>query len=539
MLQWPRFLSLRDTAEVLLAEWPETYIMLEKMIRAATAPFRSDKIHLGMDETHGLGHGRYFSIFGHQNHKDGSRIFVEHLQRVEGICQRLGLRPMIWSDMLFCLSSRNNSLVGYYDSAKPAQVNVQGIPAGVDLVYWDYYHSSEDSYASRIKSHRELRGESPWMAAGSWTWSRFWTALPFTFLTCRANLNASKTEGSGVDHVFLTIWGDEGNEVDLWSSMPSWAYYAEHAFTKEEEVDVTMLKAKFDAVVGGDFDDFVLASKLDEYTADGAQTAVDDRIHFAPNTSKWMLWSDPVCSFVEPSLSAAGIDLSEHYTWLVEMLSDRLEGTVTDQFVTDDNGNATTPPSSAMDEGTEVPSHRASVAISRTLADHPFNARLELARLLARTLALKAGLQQNLHNAYASQDWDRLDRLKDRTRRCRNAARQLWNYHRQMWMGLYKPFGWETLELRYGGLVSRLDTLYRRLDAFLQHVKQGGEPGVPLNGESDVMLEVSSADVDNDEPEEWKEKVNSLPELEKELRVVYGSPDQLLDYHRVSRPTYC
>lgn len=36
MLQWPRFLGLRDTTEVLLAEWPETYAMLEK-VRALDA----------------------------------------------------------------------------------------------------------------------------------------------------------------------------------------------------------------------------------------------------------------------------------------------------------------------------------------------------------------------------------------------------------------------------------------------------------------------------------------------------------------------
>jgi hypothetical protein len=32
ILQWPRFLSMRDTTEVLLAEWEETYVLLEKMI---------------------------------------------------------------------------------------------------------------------------------------------------------------------------------------------------------------------------------------------------------------------------------------------------------------------------------------------------------------------------------------------------------------------------------------------------------------------------------------------------------------------------
>ncbi len=345
MLQWPRYLGLRDTAEVLLAEWQETYVMLEKMIKAATAPFRSKRIHLGMDETHGLSQGRYYSIYGHQNNKPGSQVFVEHLEKVNAICKSLQLEPMIWSDMLFCLSARNNSLVGYYDSAQPLDVKQQGIPDDVDLVYWDYYHTSSSSYETRIKNHEELRGASPWLAAGSWTWSRFWTALPFTFQTIEANLTAAKNS-PGVRHVFLTIWGDEGNEVDLWSSLPAWCHYADHCYTifppasdaatpKGAHVDVSLLKSKFDAIVGGHWDDFVRAAAVDDTKKDGLDVVADDKIHFAPNTSKWMLWGDPVHSFAEPTLVASGFDAEQHYANIASVLSERLEGVTLEDTMRD------------------------------------------------------------------------------------------------------------------------------------------------------------------------------------------------------------
>jgi len=50
MLQWPQYAHLRDNSEVLLAEYEPTYEFLDKLISAATAPFRSKRIHLGMDE---------------------------------------------------------------------------------------------------------------------------------------------------------------------------------------------------------------------------------------------------------------------------------------------------------------------------------------------------------------------------------------------------------------------------------------------------------------------------------------------------------
>ncbi|SPO32502.1 uncharacterized protein UTRI_04246 [Ustilago trichophora] len=627
MLQWPRYLGLRDTAEVLLPEWPETYAMLEKMIRSATAPFRSKKIHLGMDETHGLGHGRYYSIYGHQNNKPASQVFVEHLEKVNAICQELQLQPMIWSDMLFCLSARNNSLVGYYDSAQPLDVKQQGIPQQVDLVYWDYYHTSPTSYETRIKNHESLRGASPWLAAGSWTWSRFWTALPFTFQTISANLTAAKNS-PGVKHVFLTIWGDEGNEVDLWSSLPAWCYYADHSYSttsslgttddsRATKVDVSLLKTKFDAIVGGNWDDFIRASAIDDTTKDGIPVAEDDKIHFASNTSKWMLWSDPVHSFAEPTLVASGFDAESHYSNIASTLTERVEGVTLEDALRNKDVLVVRPGSDGESKNkasglfgaaaasilsmTGLGDSSGSIKTVRILSDHPFNARLELARLVARVLSLKANLRQRLHQAYASRNWPQLQQLNRRTERCLEATKKLWRYHREMWMSMYKPHGWETLELRYGGLVARLDTLHRRVGAFLEHVMQRNNGEDQEDGEeesdaveesarrADVFLpkpvnldddagvssskrssldqdddngiserrkkggEEASGDDDDDDDDDsmrsssrrrksdwgWQESVTILPELEKPLHLVYGSAEQLLDYHRVSRPTYC
>jgi hypothetical protein len=45
------------------------------MIRAITEPLRSKKIHIGMDEAHGVSEGRYRQLFGH---KDSCQV-VRHL----------------------------------------------------------------------------------------------------------------------------------------------------------------------------------------------------------------------------------------------------------------------------------------------------------------------------------------------------------------------------------------------------------------------------------------------------------------------------
>lgn len=93
------------------------------MIRSITTPLRSKRIHIGMDEAHGVGEGRYRHIFGYKEgtqvvrcpcsccdavSHDGAEMrvlhfgwpwqFTDHLKRVNAICKKVGIEPMIWSD---------------------------------------------------------------------------------------------------------------------------------------------------------------------------------------------------------------------------------------------------------------------------------------------------------------------------------------------------------------------------------------------------------------------------------------------------------
>lgn len=76
-------------------------------------------------------------------------------------------------------------------------------------------------------------------------------------------MKASKDPQWSIKGVMTTIWGDEGNEMDLYSALPGILYHADHAYTTAEEVDVALLKRKFDGICGADFDDYVYASKLE------------------------------------------------------------------------------------------------------------------------------------------------------------------------------------------------------------------------------------------------------------------------------------
>ncbi|KAJ2401575.1 hypothetical protein GGI23_001301 [Coemansia sp. RSA 2559] len=542
MLQWPRYANLRDTNEVILSKLPETYALLGKLIATVSAPLRSRRIHIGMDEAYGVGEGRFRALFGSQ---EGTAIFVEHLTRVHEICKAHGLRPMIWSDMLFCLAAKNNALYAYYDqSNNPAEAfnKVEGIPPDIDLVFWDYYHTLPEIYSRKIQQHRELGCESPWMAGGAWTWSRMWCYLPFSFESNRASLVAAKSPAGRVSSFMLTIWGDEGNECDFFSALPVLLYVANHAYTDRTEIDVAFMENTFAAICGGTLGDWMCACRIDEIPSLG--DSPDLRSQMPSNMSKWILWEDPMLSFMSPQYDA--LDLEAHYT----QIADRLLGCAL----------------------SSAPGGR-----------YPLNRLLRMPGLLARVLSLKCHLREKLVRPYRAGDRAALlQAAETRLRPLIEAHRELWLYHRSRWMRIYKPFGWEPLELRYGGLTARLHTMYDRIVAYaLQQpstsLRRSRAIGVAAGVRSrqpsassahDLPSTISAFGCDDDlwrkpapllppdpDPlanvysnngsgigplgEDDDSIIESIPELEEDLHCIYENSytSLLLDYARVTTPS--
>ncbi|KAJ2720123.1 hypothetical protein GGI07_004800 [Coemansia sp. Benny D115] len=438
MLQWPRYAGLRDTNEVILSRAPETYALLEKLISTVTAPLRSRRIHIGMDEAYGVGEGRFRALYGAH---EGTAVFAEHLAHVHAICQRLGLRAMMWSDMLFCLAAKNNALYAYYDQSNSAAdaLGVTGLPRDIDLVFWDYYHTQPDVYARKIQQHRALGCAHPWVAGAAWTWSRLWCHLPFSLESSRASLVAAKSREGRVASYMLTIWGDEGNECDFFSALPAMLYASHHAHTQCDEIAADLLADSFAAVCGGSLPDWMLPSRLDDIPSPAGDAAV--RAQLPSNMSKWMLWEDPLLAFMSPQY--AELALSQHFAHAADALL----------------ASALAAPSTASAAAASA----AAVARPR----YPLNRLLRLPGLLARVLSLKCDLRERLVLPYRAGDRAALLQVAEtRLRPLIEAQRELWLYHRARWHRIYKPFGWETLELRYGGLSARLQTMYDRIVAY-------------------------------------------------------------------------
>jgi len=405
-LKWRASMPLRDTKRTLLADSSETYDFIDAMIKTISQSFKGNKVHLGMDEAHFIGLGNYLTKNGY---KDRFEIMNSHLNKVIKICKKYNIEPMIWSDMYFRLGSINN---GYYDleSNIPEHI-INSIPKNLKIVYWDYYHDDVNFYIDFIKKHKEL-GSTPVFAGGVWTWESQSTNYGKTFATTNAALIACKKEK--VDEVVATIWG--GGDNNHLTSLLGLMLFAEHGHTND--INSIDLKKRHNFCTKIDYDAFNDLKYLDEIPGTKKENPDNN------NPSKCLLWQDLLLGIFDRHI--VDIDLYDHYNNLEQKFKNHIKNNVEYGFI----------------------------------FDVPYK--------LCKVLKIKSNLGLKIKKAYDLNDIKHLNHIvKNVLPLLEKNVIALKNANKKMWFKINKPFGWEVYDLRYGGLISRINSTKERLNDYI------------------------------------------------------------------------
>ncbi|MNE74024.1 hypothetical protein D3C80_1700690 [compost metagenome] len=98
----------------------------------------------------------------------------------------------------------------------------------------------------------------------------------------------------------------------------------------------------------------------------------------------------------------------------------------------------------------------------------PFHALFETYEKLAAVLSIKTALGVRITRYYKEQQKEELAKIaSSELPELYSRVESLRLAHRRMWMLTYKPFGWETLDIRYGGLKARIQSAGDRLRDYL------------------------------------------------------------------------
>jgi len=426
-VRWPDFRGMVDWGDILLAGEQRTYAFIEAEIARMAACFRSRRINIGMDEAYLVGLGVYRERNGIRPRHE---ILGEHLRRVVDICARYGRAPLMWSDMFFYMANSGQYYTDRDDVITPA-VAAQ-VPAGVTLLYWDYYGLDSARYDAMLRAHQ--RFDNPVIfAGGAWKWQGLVPQTAFSLRAARAALDACRR--AGLREVFATAWGDDGDECPLDAVLPIVQYYAESDWAGvDKAADDGWMTARFAACTGGAWADFLLLGAPD--TPPGV--AADHRV----NPTKYLLYQD-----------------------VLQGLFDR-----------------------QYDDGVDAYYAGLAAQLTAAAARNPaYGEVFAYEAALCALLAHKATAGRRLRAAYAAGDRAALARfageeipvMQERLAALHEAMYAVWTAHRRIQ-------GFDTLDRRLGALRARLDMAARRVSAYvdgrLPHIPELEEPLLWFDG---------------------------------------------------------
>lgn len=234
-----------DIADILFVGKKEVNELIDDMIKFFKETFRSNRIHLGMDEAYSLGRGNYATKNGL---KEKTVIMLEHIENVLSICNKYEMKAIIWDDMFYSNYSRiiNNEIK---------------IPNNLYLMYWNYYNTNEDYYIEEIQKRKQIT-QNILFAGGSWRWTGYTPHHKKTITTLKASIRATKKEK--IEEFLLTSWADDGAESPVFNAYFGAMIASIESFNENSEIDnIDYLNKVSQFYFGETYDNLYLVGELD------------------------------------------------------------------------------------------------------------------------------------------------------------------------------------------------------------------------------------------------------------------------------------
>ena len=406
---WPEYQKCNDIADILLVNCDRTYQLIDNMFKAVSRIFKSKTLHIGMDEAIALGRGTYLNKNGYKN---GYDVMAEHVNKVMEVAKPYGFDLMLWSDMYFRLAFGG----AYYSATGKLDEKVADqIPNDLTLFYWDYYNRDEKMVTHVMKEHLKL-GTNVAFAGGAWKWTGWTPATVLSLKTSKVALDVCLNEG--IKNIMLTAWSDDGAEASLFATLPTVVYYAERNYNCE--VTEGDIDKKLQLLFGLSLEDFYSADMLliskNEY----------EENYLFGKLPKILLYNDP--------LSGVYDGVIKKYDILRNI-------------------------------------NKSILKLKKSVKNAPeeFKYMFENLLNLAKVLQFKAKLGVDIRAFYKADDIEGLKnianfRIPTLIRRLKSFEKGFYN----QWMLENKGNGYQTHDLRLGGMIKRLQTVKNILQDYLE-----------------------------------------------------------------------
>lgn len=408
-IQWKEAAPVKDTERCIMAESDETMALIDTMFSSLKGCFRTDKIHIGLDEAWDMGTGVYLKKNGYKPRID---IFLDHLKKVKELADKYSYKIMMWSDMFFRILSTDSTYNA--DISEDVLAKYKDALSDIVPVYWSYHNFDKDFYEKFFVQHKTMC-ENFAFAGGITDWKGFTSDYYTTINASSASL--SKCREHGVKEVYATIWGDNGAECDFFMSLYGLSLYAE--FMYGDENTLCNAKENFEFITGASWDAFSVMGDFHNIFPLKEINHPNDKYY-----GKRILWQDILLSNQECFLKEN--DMVTHYKNCHEKMKNYKSN------------------------------------------NKLWQDRYDFSVALFDFMILKAEIGTNLQPAYKRYDKEYLkDVAENKLDKLYEKLSVLKKLHLDMWYDINKPFGAEVLDTRYSGLLGRINTAKERLNKYL------------------------------------------------------------------------
>jgi len=385
----------------------KTYAFIEEMVKSISTCFRTDKVHIGFDETMTINKGPYLARHGQVPLEE---VFFEHLTKVCEIVKKYGLRPNIHMDMFFTFRWKGAPPKNAYhitDDVEFDDAIKTKIPENIDLTMWNYTEEDEDRMCRIFKKSKEL-GRNVYYFGSAKMYQSLCCKYEPTVKIAVVGLNACRKEN--IKNAILCTWQDSA-ECPHFLALPVALIYAEMDYTGKYSEGEMQRRVKF--LYGIDYEDFLKMGDADQ---------IHENEH-PELATKFMLYNDPLMGLLDKNIE--NLDLRKFYGKMVKDYENR-----------------------GKSYG------------GMKLSFDQFKAFLDV-------LELKADYGVRLKKAYDKKDMDTLRKMCDEAIVIKSRYEKLMEIDRQLFTEYFQGFGFESIETRRATMAARFETTRYKLEKFI------------------------------------------------------------------------
>ena len=294
---------------------------------------------------------------------------------------------------------------GFYDTDLPLE-DIKAIFNGNQLpIYWEYSIEEKEPHAEKMRKLKEYAGHVSYAGA---TW-RCLGYAPNNALSDRvANVAFEAAFECGVEDILMTAWGDDGGECSFYTLLPSMWHAAELIYpikTDKEKI--------IESLTGYTDEEWRMCDKMNYVMPNASKLC---------NSVKYLLHNDFLIGLLDANIPE---NAGEVYRELLPKF-----------------------------EELEQKENRFSYLFKTYAA-------------ACKVLIKKATYSKRLYKAYQEKDKDAIRHMVAELEPIKEGLLQFYDTYRIQWMKENKGFGFEILDVRIGGLISRADTVKYVLEEYL------------------------------------------------------------------------